>query len=294
MKTSRVTSVVALTLASLSAACAVRDADSRSAAFASYPLLRIEAHDHAYRAPARVETDPAGLVRVRLVNHGAVWHEALIVRLASASHGARDYVDSVRAGAAFPGFATDVGGPGLTVPRDSGEIVLALPPGYYALACWFAGHVRQGQVHDFEVMAPVEREIDEGAAAAGARAGPTPDLTLTMYDYNFELSAPLEAGPQVIQVENRGPQAHEVDFFRLLPGRSARDYLSWVRSKRVGPAPAVPVGGTLDFAPGGRVWLAVSFEVGRYFVVCHVPDAGSDRPHYEHGMIREFLVAASP
>jgi len=259
---------------------------------ASYPLFRIETRDHEFRASSRLQVGPEGFVRVRLVNHGAVWHEALIVRLTSERYHARDYVDSVRAGADFPGFAIDLGGPGLTVAGDSSEIVVPLLPGRYALACWFAGHVRQGMVHDFEVVGTPESDAGGGEPRVRGRSagGPPADLVLTMFDYNFDVSRPLTAGEHVLRVENRGPQPHEIDFFRLLPGRSPADYLAWSKNGRQGAAPALPVGGTLDFAPGHFVWLSVTFAPGQYFAICHVPDALDGRPHHDHGMVKLFQV----
>ena len=255
------------------------------AASSAAPLFRVEARDHAFRAPARVATAPGGLVRVRLVNRGAAWHEALIVRLEGEGRRAATYVDSVRAGADFPGFAVDLGGPGLTVPGDSTDLLVPLAPGRYALVCWFADHVKLGMVHDFEVTPDSPPGVGPETAAE-----PAADLVATMFDYAFRLSGPVAAGPHLIRVENRGPQPHELDFFRLRPGRTARDYLAWTAGGRKGPAPAVPVGGTLDFLPGHRVWLPVTFERGRHFAVCHVPDAGDGRPHYDRGMVLEFDV----
>lgn len=243
------------------------------------PLFRVETRDHAFHAPGRA---PAGLVRVRLVNRGAAWHEALIVRLEGEARRAATYVDSVRAGADFPGFATDLGGPGLTVPGDSTDLLVRLVPGRYALVCWFGDHVKLGMVHDFEVVPD-----PQGAPAA---AEPAADVVVTMSDYAFRLSRPVTAGRHVMRVENRGPQPHELDFFRLLPGRTARDYLAWSAGGRKGPPPGLPIGGTLDFLPGHRVWLPVAFEPGRHFAVCHVPDAKDGRPHHDRGMVLEFDV----
>ena len=106
------------------------------------PLIRIEALDLSFTVPAEL---PAGLTRIRLVNLGAVWHEALVTRLPDGVT-TEAYLAAARAGDEFPVNAVDVGGPGLVATNDSSEVVVDLEPGRYAIVCWSDNHVKSGRI----------------------------------------------------------------------------------------------------------------------------------------------------
>ncbi len=242
------------------------------------PALEVSARDFTYDMPARI---PAGLIQVQLSNRGTDLHEALIVRLTGAGATALAYVDSVRAGVDFPAFATDLGGPGLTRPGDSTRVWLALEPGRYALVCWKGDHLRRGMAHDLEVT----------AAAGPAVAGPTADGTIRLAEYGFSPGGTLRPGSRLVHIRNAGTEPHEADLFRLADGQTPADYLRWLENGEAGTPPVEVVGGVGDLAPGRELWLQVTLRPGRYFWVCQVP--GPDgRPHYAHGMVLEFTVAA--
>ena len=243
-----------------------------------YPLLRIESFEYGYAHP---DTIAAGLTRVRLVNRGTEWHEALLARLADHTLSAGDYADSVRAGVNFPGFARGFGGPSLTIPRDSTDLIVNLVPGRYALVCWFKGHLRRhGMASDLVVM-------DRGTAA---RQPPQTTATVTMRDYAFALSQPLVAGPNVIKIQNRGAEIHELDVFRLKPGMTSDALVAWQAGDQEGEAPGTPIGGTLDVEPGDHVWLELDLAPGRYVLICIVP-ASDGQPHAHKGMVLEIEIA---
>jgi uncharacterized cupredoxin-like copper-binding protein len=241
--------------------------------------LRIEAFEYGYE---HADTVPSGLTRVRLVNRGGEWHEALLARLADARAFAADYADSARAGVDFPAFARGFGGPSLTVPDDSTDIIINLIPGRYAIVCWFKGHLLSGMISD--VLVVDHRATDQRL--------PQEATTLTMLDYAFALSAPLAAGRNVIRVENRGAEIHEVDVFRLNAGISSDALVAWQAGDQEGEAPGVPVGGTLDVEPGDQVWVEVDLEPGRYVLICTVP-APDGQPHAHKGMVLEVEVGRS-
>jgi hypothetical protein len=241
------------------------------------PLVRIEATEYGYIVPRSL---PEGLLHFRLVNRGQDIHEALIVRFSDSAGSAAAYVDSVRADVDFPAFAMDLGGAGLTGSGDSSEVWLTLSRGRYALVCWKGDHLRRGMAHDLEVV----------AAAPANVASPREDVVVTLADYAFRLSTSLTAGSHLIRVENRGQQPHEVDMFRLLPGHAVQDYIAWSEAGEIGQPPAEPIGGVGDLVPGRQLWFPIVFRPGRYFMICHVPDAQDGRPHYAHGMIYSFAI----
>lgn len=259
----------ALTLAGILAACRPASVPPAS--------LTVLAHEYGYEMPTSV---PAGLVRVELQNQGRDVHEALIVHFTDPRGTAATYVDSVRARVDFPAFATDLGGPGLTLPGNATTVWLALTPGRYAVVCWKGDHLRLGMAHDLDVT-----------RATGPSSPPPAAATeLSLRDYTFHLAAPLQAGPQILHIRNDGAEAHEADIFRLSDTTTVQDYLAWLRGGEVGPPPVDPIGGLGDLAPGRELWLGLALPPGRYFILCQVPASGDGRPHFEHGMVLEFTV----
>lgn len=248
----------------------------RGGAAPEIPLVRITSHDFGYDMPARL---PAGIVHLRLINHGPDIHEAMVVHFNDAGSAA-GYVDSVRRDVDFPALAEDMGGAGLAAAGDSTDIYLDLEPGRYALVCWKGDHLSRGMARDFVV-----EEENSGSAVP-----PAADLTIVMTEYGYQISGPVTAGPHLIKVENRGTQPHEADIVRLESGKTMEDYLDWLDSGEPGKPPVAPVGGVGDFIGGRTVWMAVNLPPGRYFLVCQVPDASRDKPHYDLGMLHEFEV----
>jgi uncharacterized cupredoxin-like copper-binding protein len=236
------------------------------------------AHEYNYDMPATV---PAGLVRIELRNQGQDVHEALLVQFTDSTGSARAYVDSVRAHVDFPAFATDVGGPGLTLPGESSTVWLSLPAGRYAFVCWKGNHLSQGMAHDLTVT----RTARPGA--------PPPEATadLSLLDYTFHLASPLTSGRHILHIRNDGTELHEADIFRLPGATSVQDYIAWHKAGEVGRPPADPIGGLGDMAPGRELWMALVLTPGRYFIICQIPARGDGRPHSEHGMILEFTVS---
>jgi hypothetical protein len=132
-----------------------------------------------------------------------------------------------------------------------------------------------------------------GAPALATPRGaalPDADVTLTLRDYGFEFSEPLSPGKHVIRVRNAAAQAHEVEFFRITPGKSIQDFFAWER-KRVGPPPAIPLGGVNGLEQGAENNVALELTPGEYGMICFYPYAKDGQPHFAHGMIKQFTVS---
>jgi hypothetical protein len=226
------------------------------------PVLRILATDSLYSAPTVVA--PL-LVRVKLVNHGTGWHEGVLVRF-EGSASVTTYLPAARAGQSTPAGAVDLAGPGIVAGRDSSEVLLHLRPGRYGILCWTRDHVKRGAIVPFTVSGPARPEPPSPPTAE----------TVELREYNFGLSAPLRAGPQLVRVANHGTRLHELALYRLEAGRSFLDFAGWYR-RQEGPPPAFPVGGVASIAPGGTVLWPVTLHSGGYFMVCGVKE-GAQAP----------------
>jgi hypothetical protein len=266
--------VIALVVA---AACAKPDAGPRE-----LPLLRVEAQDMSFTVPTE---SPGGLTRVRLVNHGPSWHEALITKLPDGVE-PDAYLAAARAGEAFPVGAVDMGGPGKVATGDSSEMVVHLEPGRYVVVCWSDNHVKSG------MLSPVLITVGEGEDA-DSTAVPPATGEVRLVDFRIERdSGTYRAGPNVLTVRNTGQRPHDVTYYRLEEGKTLQDFGAWLAT-REGPPPAVPVGGMVTLGPGREALMVLNLSPGRYFAGCGTPEQGADGKttlHFMMGMLEQFEI----
>ena len=257
------------------------------------PLLRLEARDFSFTAPAEA---PAGLTRIRLVNRGPAWHEALVTRLPDGVT-AEAYLTSARAGEAFPVGALDVGGPGKVAAGDSSDVVIALEPGRYAIVCWSDNHVKAGMIAAVTITVPKKpnRASDPQRAATAAMdttGAPVAFGEIRLEDFRISHdSGAYRAGANVLRVRNTGQRPHDLTFYRLEPGRTARDFGVWYATRQGAP-PAVPVGGMVTLAPGRDGWAEFDLAPGRYLAACGTPEPGPSgvQLHAQMGMVEVFEI----
>jgi uncharacterized cupredoxin-like copper-binding protein len=239
--------------------------------------LRITADEYGYHMPDSV---PAGMVHITLRNAGHDLHEALLVRFTDSSGTAAAYADSVRANVDFPSNARDVGGAGLTLPGDSSGVWLRLAPGRYGVVCWKGDHLVRGMVHELRVVGSSDASLDS----------PRPTRQLTLQDFAFLLDRPFTAGRHVLHVRNAGRETHEGDIFKVTAQGGLAEYVAWAESGEHGLSPVTPVAGFGDLHPGEEAWVDLTLTPGRYFIVCQVPGAANQQPHYKSGMFIEFEI----
>ena len=264
-------------LAGLAALASFTGASCSGPARTDYPtVVRIVATDSGFVMPARIGS---GIREVRLLNRGTVMHEGVFERFLTPDGCAAAFVDSERAGIDVPSFGEDYGGPGLAAPGDSTVVWMDLVPGHYAVACWYANHLENGAMRDFEVV-----------AAASSAKPPAADLHVRCLDFAYEFRGSWGAGAHYVLVENAGTEEHEFDPYRLEPGQEPADFFRWIETGRHGPAPAIALGGSGTFPPGGRIWLPLTLTPGRYFAFCQMPAKVGGKAHYQMGMVREFEV----
>jgi hypothetical protein len=253
-------------------------ADAASAAPA---VVTVTATDYKLAVPASI---PAGVVTLRLVNHGKELHQAQLVRLADGKTMA-DLEAALKQAGPPPSWATFVGGPNAVVPGQESASTSELTPGSYVALCLIPGpdgvpHVMKGMAQPFQVT---------GSSAQAAL--PAAQDTIRLVDYAFELSRPLTAGHHTILVVNGGPQTHELVLLRMTPGKTVKDFAGWVDAGMKGPPPAMPMGGVAALENGDQSVLSVDLPSGEYGLVCFVPDARDGNYHLLHGMGETFQVS---
>ena len=121
---------------------------------------------------------------------------------------------------------------------------------------------------------------------SGAKA----PITITQIDYQFILSQRIESGLHTIEVINHGGQAHQLVVVKLAPGATVQDAIASFEPGASRPPAGELVGGITGIKRGERVFFTGEFEIGRYGLICFVPDAATGRTHFLHGMTTEFTV----
>jgi hypothetical protein len=104
-------------------------------------------------------------------------------------------------------------------------------------------------------------------------------------------SAAYRTGANVLRVRNTGRRPHDLTFYRLEPGRTARDFGVWYASRN-GPPPATPVGGMVTLAPGREGWVELDLPPGSYLAACGTPEPGPEGVmlHAQMGMVEVFEI----
>jgi hypothetical protein len=293
----RITRVIPILATAAIAACAVKEApnsaatDTSAAAKASTAapatanVVHITAKDYSFDAPATI---PAGLTTLHLMNEGKEAHQAQLLKLTDG----KTYEDMVagmktmKPGEPPPAWVIPVGGPNAAPPGGTSAATQTLEPGNYALVCYIPG--ADGVPH---VMKGMSRGLVVTPSTASAVPESTPSTTITLSDYKFDLSSPLKSGENVIRVENTAAQPHEVALFKLLPGKTMKDFQAWLPvSNKAAPPPAIPFGGVVGQVKGGHAFFTANLDAGDYVLVCFLPDAKDSKPHFVHGMVQPFKI----
>lgn len=196
-------------------------------------VVTVTGKDFKFDAPDEI---PAGLTEFRFLNKGPSIHHMQILKLTNGKTFSDLRTALARQGPP-PKWMKEVGGPNAPAPGTESNATLILEPGNYAIICFVdiggTPHFAKGMVRPLKVV----------AASGPVASSPTPDITATLFDYNFRLSAPILAGTHTIKVVNTGTQNHELELVQLAPGKTANDFLAWAGAGMKGPPAAKPIGG---------------------------------------------------
>ena len=249
------------------------------------PVVTIIATDYAYEAP---DTVLAGFIVFRIANHGDQAHAATVVRL-EAGRTLPEYLEAYgeanRTRGPRPTWAKFLGGPA-ALTRGEGNATLHLEPGNYALVCFVPGPT--GVSHLLEHKQAHAFVVRPASGDAPAPSAPVPTVSLRMLDYSFELSAPLQAGKNVIRVENVGIDPHHAILFKLATGKTMEDYQAWTQNMQ-GEPPGAYVSAMAELSTDSEAFFEVDLSAGEYVLVCLI--AGRDEVlHVAKGMIQHIRI----
>ena len=200
------------------------------------PTTAAEGHviakDYSFTVPSTVCRP--GYVDVTLENQGKQDHQLQIVKLG------RSTFDQFKAaaittdiGAVKPG-AVFVGGPNDAAPGKSTTATVKLDPGLYAVACFIPGadgkpHAAKGMFGEFQV-APLSDSID---------TAPKATATIILGDFSFTLPTGF-TGKGEVDISNQGTQVHELNLFKLDPGKTVAQAKAFLLTPPGTPPPAGP------------------------------------------------------
>ena len=244
--------------------------------------VRVTASEYAFQMP---DTLTAGPTTFTLANTGVELHHLQLVKLEEGKTVA-DFA-ALEPGAPPPAWMVMLGGPNPVVGGREITNTVDLAPGNYVAICFIPSpppgdlkpHVAKGMIRPFTVV-----------PATDTRTMPEAHFTITLKDYDYDLSAPLPAGTHDIKVVNAGPQEHEVVMMKLAPGKKPQDMVDWFFSGSKEPPPADPVGGTAGLSVNKEAVISVNLTPGEYALYCFVEDAKDKKMHIEHGMMKQFTV----
>jgi hypothetical protein len=243
--------------------------------------ITIRAMDYSYEIPGDIS---AGLLSLTMVNDGMEPHHAQVVKL-NDDTSVEQFTAALPQGEAaiFP-LVTFRGGPGLVGPGAQSSVFLNLEEGTYVLLCFVASpdgvpHLAKGMVLPFMVS----------AGSGDMAEAPQPDLTITMKDFSFELPETVSAGPQIWEINNLGPQIHELMIVQPADGMTQEDITAFLQTNE-GEPPFIPLGGMQALSTGETGWMQLDLEAGDYIIICFVPDPASGIPHANLGMIMPLTV----
>jgi hypothetical protein len=246
--------------------------------------VTVTASDYSFAAP---DTIPAGLTELRLLNRGTEMHHVMLIRL-DAGKTMADLAAAMQSDGPPPAWGHEAGGPNTPGPGGESNAILRLVAGRYAMICVIPSS--DGKPH---VMKGMAKEIIVTPATSNtSNANMRVNSTMTLFDYAFQFSQPLQAGRQTIRVKNTAVQSHEVVIVKLQPGKKPADVLAWME-KMEGPPPGAPIGGTTPMSRGEENIITLDLTPGEYGLVCFVPDAKDGKPHFMHGMVTQLTIPAA-
>lgn len=247
--------------------------------------LVIVVNDKGLEVPQQVD---AGLVNVRLFNRSTGSQHISVLKVDRLDR-LPIIVDYLKSGDWNVPWINRMGGPESTPPGGVSSVSMMLEPGRYVIAQLPMTPTPAGPLvlGDVEELAVLKQSLGENAKAVL----PPASATITMYEWNFDIKGPLNAGRRTIRVENTGQFEHQMWIVRLGPGKGLEQAVKWAEHPSGAP-PFEGIGGTTNLARGHSVNVTVDLLEGDYALLCVSYNPLSKRLHSQHGMVKAFRVGA--
>lgn len=244
------------------------------------PVVTITAHDY-YFDP--IPDIPSGVVDLRLHNTGKDFHHAAMFRL-TGGHTAAEFAAAMKNPGPPPMWAIPTPGPNAPVLGGTSNSIAELTPGNYIVMCFI--DTNGGVPHFIKGMWRAFRVVP----SANKSKAPKADINITLFDYGFKFVPTITPGNHLFHITNNGPQLHEIEFFLLDPGKTAKELHDWAFTTMMTKSPAQPVGGVVNIPPGAHPEFRATMNPGNYVAICFIPDSKDGQPHILHGMEYAFEV----
>ena len=240
----------------------------------------------------------AGLVKIRFTNTGTMDHQAQLFRLHDGVTFAKFLADvhSSNPNVAFFGDSSPDGGTTVIAPHEDQTVWEAMQGGTYAFVCFVSGsdgvpHFAKGMIAELTVAGHRTPQQLAAVHPAGEVEG-----VIAAHDMTYTMPSVIHDGALYRYKDTDAQDVHEVNFGRLLPGKTAADAKAWFAGFAkpggpFGPPPFTFSGGFGAELPGGGGWLRADVEPGNYVAFCLVPDDKTGLPHAAMGMVVGFKVA---
>jgi len=241
--------------------------------------VQIQATDYALSLPSTI---PSGINTFTFENKGAEPHYVRFVRIAP-GHSIDEFIAWQKSDTSIPDWLISSGGIGTVAPGMTERFTATLPTGTYAAICTYPAadgtpHVAKGMYAALQV---------------GPEASPEPtpaneDLTVTMHDHGFQLTAPVPPGRPLWHIHNNGSESHQALLVRLPETANEFQERLWFTKDSRGVRPGVPTGGVVELQPDADAWFSVELKPGRYLLICTVLE--QEGRHFDLGMIYRFTI----
>lgn len=240
-------------------------------------------------------TVAAGLVKIRFTNDGTMEHQAQLFRLNNGVSYAKFLADlhGSNPNVAFFVDSSPDGGATPVVPHESQTVWEAMQGGTYAVVCFVSGgdgvpHFLKGMVAKLVVSGHMSPRELAAVHPAGELEG-----VISAHDMTYTMPSVIHDGALYRFRDTDMADVHELNFGRLLPGKTVADAKAWFASFAkpggpFGPPPFIASGGFGAELPGAGGWLRADVDPGNYVAFCLVPDDKTGLPHAAMGMVVGF------
>jgi len=252
------------------------------------PAVTVIARDYAFTLP---DTVPTGYVDFTLENEGKQDHQLQIAKLGASTF------DEFKAAAittdigAMKPSVVFVGGPNDAGPGKSTTATVKLDPGLYVVTCFIPGtdgkpHAAKGMLGEFQAV----------PSGQSVNTAPKASSTIILGDFSFTLPAGF-TGKGEVDISNQGTEVHELNLFKLNPGKTVAQAKAYVLTPPGTPPPAGPppfteITGVVGLTPTQHAWLNLDLKPGNYMLICFFPDPKKNNiPHALEGMVKGFTIS---